>query len=85
MGEGKENLIYSSPWTSRVLLHAVKSYEMGPPALLTSETNAVDFDRPYKSIALVGFESATFVFSGKNTNHYTTKATGTHFTLPSVA
>jgi hypothetical protein len=28
-----------------------------------------------KSIALAGFEAATFGFSGKYTNHYTTKAT----------
>jgi hypothetical protein len=28
-----------------------------------------------KSIALAGFEPATFVSSGKHTNHYTTKAT----------
>jgi hypothetical protein len=28
------------------------------------------------SIALTGFEPATFESSGKNTNHYTTKATG---------
>jgi hypothetical protein len=30
MGEGNENLIYPSPWNLRVLLHAVKSYDMGP-------------------------------------------------------
>jgi hypothetical protein len=29
-----------------------------------------------KSIALAGFEPATFGSSGKHTNHYTTKATG---------
>jgi hypothetical protein len=34
MGEGNENLVYSSPWEFKVLLHAVKSYDMGPPALL---------------------------------------------------
>jgi hypothetical protein len=34
MGEGIENLVSPSPWTSRVLLHASNSYDMGPPALL---------------------------------------------------
>jgi hypothetical protein len=29
---------------------------------------------PLKSIALAGFEPATFGSSGKHTNHYTTKA-----------
>jgi hypothetical protein len=33
IGEGNENLVYSSLGTSRVLLHVVKSYDMGPPAL----------------------------------------------------
>jgi hypothetical protein len=30
---------------------------------------------PLKSIALAGFETATYGFSGKHTNHYTTKVT----------
>jgi hypothetical protein len=30
MGEGIENLVYLSRGTLRVLLHAVKSYDMGP-------------------------------------------------------
>jgi hypothetical protein len=34
MGEGYENLSIHPRGTSRVLLHAVKSYDMGPPALL---------------------------------------------------
>jgi hypothetical protein len=34
MGEGSDNLVYLSPWDFGVLLHAVKSYDMGPPALL---------------------------------------------------
>jgi hypothetical protein len=33
------------------------------------------FLSPLKSIALAGFEPATFGSSGKHTNHYTTKAT----------
>jgi hypothetical protein len=35
VGEGNENLVYPSLWTSRVLLHAIKSYDVGPPALLS--------------------------------------------------
>jgi hypothetical protein len=63
--------------TSRVLLHAVKSYDMGPSRLTSHPKGrcAADFYRPQKSIALAGFESATFGSSGKHTNHYTTKAT----------
>jgi hypothetical protein len=34
MEEGNENLVYPSPWDLGDLLHAVKSYDMGPPALL---------------------------------------------------
>jgi hypothetical protein len=33
MGEGNEDLLYPRG-TSRVLLHAIKSSDMGPPALL---------------------------------------------------
>jgi hypothetical protein len=36
------------------------------------------FYRPQKSIALAGFEPATFGSSGKHTNHYTTEATMVH-------
>jgi hypothetical protein len=35
----------------------------------------MDFYDQQKSIALAGFEHATFWSSGKHTNHYTTKAT----------
>jgi hypothetical protein len=35
MGEGNENLVYSSPWDFKgSLLHAIKSYDMGHPTLL---------------------------------------------------
>jgi hypothetical protein len=36
---------------------------------------AVDFYRLQKSIAFARFKLATFEFSGKNTNHFTTEAT----------
>jgi hypothetical protein len=42
MDEGNENLVYSSPWDlKRVLLQAVKSYDMGPPALLPIRKESV--------------------------------------------
>jgi hypothetical protein len=60
--------------TLRVLLHAVKSYDMGP--YFPSERNVCcGFLSPCKSVALAGFEPATFGSSGKHTSYYTTKAT----------
>jgi hypothetical protein len=35
VGEENENLVYLPPETSRDLLHAVKFYDVGPPALLS--------------------------------------------------
>jgi hypothetical protein len=65
---GKEMILLSiRPYgTSRVLLHAVKSYDMGVLRIYIALK---------KSIVLAGFEPATFGSSGKHTNHYTTKAT----------
>jgi hypothetical protein len=62
--------------TSRFLLHAVKSYNMGPSRFTSHprERCSADFYRPLKSIALAGFEAAAFGSSGTHTNHYTTKA-----------
>jgi hypothetical protein len=34
MGEGNENLVYSSPWDLQNCFHAVKFYDMEPLALL---------------------------------------------------
>jgi hypothetical protein len=49
---------------------------MGPPALLPIRRKVCcGFLSPLKCIALAGFEPATFGSSGKNTNHYTAKAT----------
>jgi hypothetical protein len=54
--------------TSRDLLHAVKSYDMGPPALLPIRRKVYCwFLSPLKSIALAGLEPATFGSSGKHT------------------
>jgi hypothetical protein len=63
--------------TSRVLLHAVKSYDMGPSRFTSHPKGkcAADFYRPEKSITLAGFKLAIFGSSGKHTNHYTTKVT----------
>jgi hypothetical protein len=58
---------------SRVLLHAVKSHDMGPSRFTSHPRGR--FYRPLKSIALAEFEHGTFGSSGKHTDHYTTKAT----------
>jgi hypothetical protein len=62
---------------SRVFLHDVKSYDMGPSRFTSHPRGrcAADFYRPQKSNALAEFEPATFWSSGKHTNHYTTKTT----------
>jgi hypothetical protein len=78
MGEGNESVVCPSPWEFiRVLLHAVKSYDMGTSGFTSHPRGrcAADFCRPQKSIALALFEPATFWSSGKHTNHYNTKAT----------
>jgi hypothetical protein len=45
---GNDNFVYSSLWTSRVLLHAVKSYDMGPSRVTSHPRGrcAADFYRP---------------------------------------
>jgi hypothetical protein len=56
MGEGE--IVSIRPCgTSRVLLHAVKSYDMGPSRFTSHPRGrcAADFYRPEKSIALAGF------------------------------
>jgi hypothetical protein len=62
MGEGNEIKSMHPRGTSRVLLHAVKSYDMGPFGFTSHPRGrcAANFYRPYKSIALAGFEPATF-------------------------
>jgi hypothetical protein len=71
--------------TSTDLLHAVKSYDMGPPALLPIRRKVCcGFLSPLKIHRLgrvylfyrvfTGF-TATLRSSGKHTNHYTTEAT----------
>jgi hypothetical protein len=62
--------------TSRVLLHAVKSYDWDLPALFPIREEGVlrIFIALKNSSPWPGFESATFGSSGQHTNHYTTKA-----------
>jgi hypothetical protein len=63
---------------SKVILHVVKSYNVGPSRFTSHPRGwcAADFYRPSKSIVLAWFEPATFGCSGKHNNHhYTTKAT----------
>jgi hypothetical protein len=47
--------------TSRLLLHAVKSYDMGLSRFTSHPRGrcAADFYRPLKSVSLAGFEPAT--------------------------
>jgi hypothetical protein len=64
--------------SSTVLLHVVKSYDMGPPALLVRPIRrkvCCGFLSPLKSIPSAGFEPATLGSSGKQTYHYPTEAT----------
>jgi hypothetical protein len=55
-------------------LHAVKSYDMGPTALLLLRRKVCC---GFLSIALAGFEPANRWSDGKHANHYTTEATFT--------
>jgi hypothetical protein len=63
--------------TSRVLFHAVKSYDMGPSRLTSHPRGrcAADFIALRNPSPWPGFELATFGSSGQHTNHYTSKAT----------
>jgi hypothetical protein len=76
MGEEMRILSIRPCGTSRVLLHAVNSYDMGPSLLPIREEGVLRiFIALKKSIALAGFEPANFGSSGKHINYHTTKAT----------
>jgi hypothetical protein len=77
MGEEMRILSSRPCGTSSVLLHSVKSYDMGPSRFIPIREEGVlrIFIALKKYIALGGFEPATFGSSGKHTNHFTTKAT----------
>jgi hypothetical protein len=63
--------------TSRVILNAVKSYDMDLPALHPIREEGVlrIFIALKNPSSWPGFEPANFGSSGQHTNHYTTKAT----------
>jgi hypothetical protein len=61
----------------RGLQHAVKSYDMGPPALLPLRRKVCcGILLPLKINLIAGFEPANLGSNGKLTNPYTTYATG---------
>jgi hypothetical protein len=69
--------------TSMDIYHAVKSYDMGPPALLPiwrKECWAI-FIALKNPSSQVGFELVTLGSSGKHTDHYTTDTTAQMVTL----
>jgi hypothetical protein len=76
MGEGNENLVYSSPWdfksslTCRKILHG--TFHLYFPS---DRKVCCGFSSPLKLHRLVRVQAATFGSSGKHTNHYITKAT----------
>jgi hypothetical protein len=53
-------------------LHAVKSYNMGPLAILPSEGRLA---AEFVAVASTGFEHANLGSRGKHANHYTTEVT----------
>jgi hypothetical protein len=59
--------------TSQVNLHAVKSYDMGPPVYFPTEGRLWIFIALRNSIASAGFQSPDLGSSGKDANHYTTE------------
>jgi hypothetical protein len=62
--------------TSRVLLHTVKSYDMGPSRFTYHQKEGVlrIFIALKNPSPWPGFEPATLGSSGQHTNHYTTNA-----------
>jgi hypothetical protein len=83
MGEGNENSVYPSPWDFKRSLTFRKMLRHGTSGFTSHPKEGVlrIFIALKKSIALAGFESATFVSSGKHTNHYTTEATSYIYTM----
>jgi hypothetical protein len=54
-------------------LDVVKSYNIGPPALLLLRKACCGFVSPLKTIPSAGYEPANPGSNDKNTNHYTTE------------
>jgi hypothetical protein len=72
MGKGNENLVYPSQWDFKRSLTSRKILRPGTAGFTSYPKGVV---LRIFSIALAGFEPATFGSSGKHTNHYTIKAT----------
>jgi hypothetical protein len=74
MGEEMRILSIHPCGTSRVILYAVKSYDMGPSRFTSHPRGrcAADFIALKNSIALAGFEPANFGTSGNNNNNNNT-------------
>jgi hypothetical protein len=71
MGERNENLVLQIIFfiLATDFLHAVKSYDMGPPALLLPRRKVFcGFLSPLKSIASAQFEPTNLGSSGKHIN-----------------
>jgi hypothetical protein len=77
MGEGNENLVYSSPRNFKRSLTYLEILRHGTSGFTSHPKEGVL--RIF--IALAGFEHATFGSSDKTTNHYTTKATSEEHTV----
>jgi hypothetical protein len=77
MGEGNENLVYTSPWNFKRSLTCRKILRHGTSGFTSHPKEGVlrIFIALKKFIALDGLEPATIGSSGKHTNHYTTNAT----------
>jgi hypothetical protein len=77
MGEGNENLVYLSPWDFKSSFTCRKILRRGTFRLHFPSERKVccGFLLPLKIHRLARFESTTFGYSGKHTNHYITKAT----------
>jgi hypothetical protein len=84
MGEGNDNLVYSSLWDFKSSFTCRKILRHGTSGFTSHsrESCAADFYRPQKSISLTGFELANYGSSSKHTNHYTTEATRSGVTSP---
>jgi hypothetical protein len=77
-GFGRRKLLFFSTkyffHTRRIILRAVKSYDMGCSDLFPVRGScAANFYLPSKSIALGESEPTNLGSSGKHTNHYTTE------------
>jgi hypothetical protein len=73
---GNDNFVYSSLWDFKSSFTCRKILRHGtfPLYFLSERKMCCGFLSPLKMHCVAGFEPETFGSSGKNTNHYTTKA-----------